>query len=419
MTKMKNFVLGFFCLLVVLPCFAKNPPKNPPKEKTALFGIKQSEYNQLLDISLVSSGNNNRLKNVIEKIKAGEKVYITALGGSITEGVGPSSYLEGYAYQFIKKLGKAYTPNGGSNIEFNGAGLSGTPSLLGLVRYESDVVKPYNHTPDLLIIEFAANDGSGRDYERAFEALIRNALLENDDTAIVILYSAATYNIQQPWMQKIANHYDLPQVSVMDVVKTALNQGNFKSKDYYTDNVHPTKKGHELQADCLMNLISKTDTASLDEKNELPKNEYCSAPTFVGLKKIFGDSEDVKITAGGFKSVDISGQIVSKTQKTNFPENWFHQPGKAGDSFVMNINCKNLIFVYQKHGTWDNLLFGSAEVYVDGVLVNTFDGTGGWNNAVTEVIIDENQCKNHTVEVKMAPGSEKKGFAILSMGYSK
>lgn len=415
MNQIKKNIVLIACLFLILPCFAKSAPK----DKKAVFGISQSEYDDLLNTSLVSTGNNYRLKKIIEKIKSGDTVYVTALGGSVTEGVGPANYTDGYAYQFIKKLGKEYSPNKGSKIIFNGAGLSGTPSLLGLVRYESDVVQPYNHTPDLLIVEFAVNDGSGRDYERAFEAIIRNALIENDETAIIILYSAATYNNQESWMRKIADYYELPQVSVMNLVNVALKDGKFKEKDYYVDTVHPTKNGHEVQADCLMNLINKIYTSDVDEKNQLPESEYCAAPTFVGMKKIFGDNEDVKITKGCFNSVDISGQIVSKTQKTNFQQNWYHQPGKKGDSFVMDINCKNLVLVYQKHGNWDNLKFGYAEVYVDDVLVDTLDGTGGWNNAVAQVIIDENECKNHRIEIKMAPGSEKKGFVILSLGYSK
>ena len=51
----------------------------------------------------------------------------------------------------------------------------------------------------------------------------------------------------------------------------------------------------------------------------------------------------------------------------------------------------------------------------------SFDGAkdGGWNDCVQEVIIDENASAEHTVEVRMAAGSENKGFTILAFGYTK
>ncbi|MCR4954481.1 MAG: hypothetical protein K6A43_10455, partial [Treponema sp.] len=113
-----------------------------------------------------------------------------------------------------------------------------------------------------------------------------------------------------------------------------------------------------------------------------------------------------------------------------FPDNWHHT--KGSESFKMTLNCKNLIFVYKHQGNWlsEKEPFGKAEVYVDGKKIkahvdgkeeDTFNGAkdGGWNDCVIEVIIDEAVAKEHTVEVKMIPGDEDKGFTILAMGYTK
>ena len=63
--------------------------------------------------------------------------------------------------------------------------------------------------------------------------------------------------------------------------------------------------------------------------------------------------------------------------------------------------------------------FGKAKIFVDGNEVATYDGgkAGGWNNCEAVLLINQNESKNHTVEVKIAEGSEKLGFTIVAMGY--
>ena len=99
------------------------------------MGIESEIYVELLNESIVSTGNNYRMKKVIEKLRSGENVYIAAIGGSVTEGVGPEDFKDGYAFTFFRKLKEEFTDNDGANVYFDCAGLSGTPSELGLLRY--------------------------------------------------------------------------------------------------------------------------------------------------------------------------------------------------------------------------------------------------------------------------------------------
>ena len=64
--------------------------------------------NQMLDDALVSTGNNARLKKVLEKAKSGETVNVALLGGSITEGGGASENAKGYAYLFEAAFKETY-----------------------------------------------------------------------------------------------------------------------------------------------------------------------------------------------------------------------------------------------------------------------------------------------------------------------
>lgn len=397
---------------------APEKPAEPAVKSNRPFGIEESEYQNLMKLSLTSKGNNARIKKVLEKLRAGEDVYIAALGGSVTEGAGPSDYRDGYAFQFNKKLKEKYTPDNGAHVYFNGAGLSGTPSTLGLVRYQSDVVDVLGGVPDILIVEFAVNDDGGEATARAFEALIRNALLANPQTVVIALYSAAQYGNTAAIKRPIAEFYKVPQVNVLDVVKYSVARKFFTEQLYYTDNVHPTKKGHEIQADALMNVFETADADPADETFDVPAEWFKPKP-LTNFTRILGDDENVKITKGSFNGTDNTTQGLKKTGKGDFPQNWYHDSGS--DSFKMEITCKALIFTYKEQGAWLSKKFGKAEVYVDGKLKTTYDGgkQGGWCNCVPVYLIDEAEPAKHTVEVKMVEGDEDKGFTILALGYSK
>jgi len=378
------------------------------------------DYAKIMKASLASAGNNYRMKKVIEKLRAGQPVYIAALGGSVTEGAGPSNYKDGYAYQFNKKLKAEFTPDNGANVYFDGAGLSGTPSPLGLVRYQNDVVDTLGGVPDVLIIEFAVNDGGECTRTRAFETLIRDALLANPEACVIALYSDATYPNTQDAMMPVATFYRIPQVSVKNGMR---NSGvAFDQKAFFADYVHPTKGGHEIMADCLINAFRTADAAVENNPYEIP-GEYYNRKPLTNFKRITGDDENVKISAGGFNTVDASCQSIKKTGKSDFPQNWHHAAADADntESFVMNINCKSLIFVHKNQGSWLPEKFGRAEVYVDGKFKVVYDGgaDGGWCNCIVNMIIDEEEAGDHVVEVKMKEGEENKGFTIVAMGYSK
>ena len=383
------------------------------------LGISDADYQKILEKSIYSPGNNYRLKKVIEKMRNGEKVTYAALGGSVTEGAGAANFKDGYAYQFGKLLREKYTPDGGKNFYTDVAGLSGTPSPLGLVRYQSDVVDVLGQNPDILIIEFSVNDGGECTGTRAFEALIRNALEANPETCVIALYSdAKTYKNVLWAMIPVASFYRIPQVSIQDAIESSGVKVD--ENKFFDDYVHPKKEGHTIMAECLMYLFEKADAAQLNDAYEIPAETYKNKP-LTNFTRILGDDENVKITKGGFGSVDANCQSIKKTGKSDFPFNWHHGAEDGNEPFVMKINCKELLFVYKEQGSWLSEKFGKAQIFVDGQLKMSCDGgkAGGWNNCVISQLIDEETASEHTVEIKMADGETAKGFTIVAMGYSK
>ena len=107
----------------------------------------------IINNSVLSKGSPDRFTKVFEKAKNGEEITVAYIGGSITEGytVKPE---ECWAYLTHKQLCEKYPA---AKINYVNAGLSGTPSTLGLIRTDRDVIAPFG-APDIVFIEFAVND---------------------------------------------------------------------------------------------------------------------------------------------------------------------------------------------------------------------------------------------------------------------
>lgn len=403
-----------------------NDSDKPKEPSTNGLQIPDSKYEEIIKKSLVTKGNNALVKQVLAKMRAGEEVILAAIGGSVTEGAGPSDFHQGYAYQFKDLFIQKYAA-AADKVKFVPAGIGGTPSALGIVRYQKDVVAAGGRDPDLLIIEFAVNDWLECTNTRAIEYIVRNALQHG--TAVIMVYAAATYQNQQGQIAPVADFYNLPQVSISNgLAGSGVNQEK-DSKVYYSDYVHPTRYGHAYMAKCLMNLIDEIDASEQDAAYIIPDN-YKNANAFKTFNTICADTTDknVSISAGAFSQKDDATQGYMHGGKC-FPENWSKGPstgsgtadggsGTADNSpFAMSLKCKSLIMVYKNAGV-DT--FGKADVYVDGKLQKTYAGheEGGWNNCMIVMLIDEAEPAQHTVEIKMAQGDEDKAFTILAFGYA-
>lgn len=392
------------------------------------FGVKDETYAKMLSASLVAKGNNYRMKKVIEKIKNGLPVFYTPLGGSITEGGGPASFRDGYAYQFCKKLQNKYNP-GGNNIIMNPCGLGGTGSAEGLMRYPQNVIERAGRAPDLLIIEFAVNDEAGTENIRGFEELIRTGLSGNPECAVIGLYNAAPYHNSQVEKIPVGEHYEIQQVSIQNAVDN--NNGEFDLNTdsvFYVDYVHPSTMGHTIITDCLMNLIDSIDSDAADNPTEIPASYEISDSSFKNFKQIlpayapgFNGNPGVIFHAGSFTERDFEPQHPAN-DLLSYPYNW-KRSGRLredikdipaeNEAMRLELTCKNILIVYKGTGC------GTAEVLIDGVVADTLNGNKeSWNTSNFKSFIKENTAKPHVVEIRMASGDEDKPFTIEAIGYS-
>lgn len=101
------------------------------KAQNNVYKVSDEEYEKMLEDSVYSTGNNARIKQVIQNARDGKDVTLAYIGGSITEGALAKPNSMCYAEVSAKTFGVKYGKNNGENVHFINAGMSGTPSDIG------------------------------------------------------------------------------------------------------------------------------------------------------------------------------------------------------------------------------------------------------------------------------------------------
>jgi hypothetical protein len=387
------------------------------------------DYQSMISKSLLSKGNNHRLKAAIEKAERGEDVTIAYIGGSITQGAGAKPiHTHSYAYQSYLKFREMFGKEDGKNVHFVKAGVGGTPSELGMIRYERDILRNGEVEPDIVIVEFAVNDAGDETNGICFESLVLKILSSENKPAVILLFSVFEndWNLQDR-LSPVGMHYDLPMVSVKDAVveqfRFTKEEGNIITKrQFFYDIYHPTNDGHTIMADCLSYLFLETKKSSRDRDDVNIEKWPVIGNSFkdVQLLDRKDNRVDARINIGSFCETDDELQRVEMDANAfvtpQFPNNWMHTPATGNESFKMTINSRSLILVFKDSGSSE---FGTAEIYVDGQLKITADPHEvNWTHCNAVILYQEDVCREHQVEIKMASNHEDKCFTILGFGYT-
>lgn len=374
-------------------------------------------YQQMLEASVLSTGSNKRLEKVLEQMRKGESVSVAFIGGSVTEGALAETYEESYADSFMAKLHEAYPE---AELTYVNAGLSGTGSSLGVMRYERDVVEAAGCQPDIVFLEFAINDYQEPTEGRAYESMIRTILEADNAPAVILLFSVSRseWNMQDIYIP-MGKHYGLPMASIREAVKKPLGDGTLTKEEFFADEYHPTSYGHKVMADCLEELMREVQGAEGGEVAALPE-ESVKSPDFVDMHLLTSQSVGKAVVSeGGFTGTDpqVHG-FGRRGGESAFPDNWMHTAESGGEAFHVELKCRNIILNYKTSSAKD---FGKACVYVDGEQVAELDGysEGAWNNSIQVLVLDEKESGQHVLELRMAEGDEEKSFTLLAIGYSE
>lgn len=367
---------------------------------TAEADDARTDYEKMVDRSLLSVGDMTRMSDVFQKAQNGEDITVAYIGGSITEGYNAGT-TEFYAKTCTDLL-QGYFPD--ITVTGVNAGISGTPSLLGNLRLERDVLSA---DPDIVFVEFAVNDGQEADYKNAYESLVRTLLTQEKDIAVVLLFTVldSGYTCQEH-MSKIGANYDLPMISVHDSVYEEIEAGRMTWQDYSNDQSHPNAYGHKCITDFVDNYYQKVLPVVAENVGEVSKE--LPDPVFSAkyMNMHYMDSatmDDVELD--GFEQYDTHG---------SFHNGWMYR-GTDGGSMKFTVDCSVLEMVFKANNS-DK--YGTADIYVDGEKVKSVvsNMSDGWNNPVTAYLIDNDSSAEHTVEIRME-GGVTQAFFVMAFGY--
>ncbi len=194
---------------------------------------------------------------LLNKVLSSKKdtLNFCVLGGSITEGASATEVSDRYANRVFQYL-KTANPN--KEINFINKGIGATGSNIGVFRLRNDII---NSNPDILIVEFAVNDTFHTNVVETYEGIFRQMQLYKPECAIIALCTTyEDFKTAEDKHRTVANHYQVPMVSVRDIVKKRVEKGEMKWSDYATDNCHPTSLGHKMLADLVIDLIKNRNT---------------------------------------------------------------------------------------------------------------------------------------------------------------
>jgi len=401
----------------------------PELDIEAPVSFVSEEYEAMIARSLLNKGNNKRLKIAIEKAEIGEEVTIAYIGGSITQGAAAKPINTNcYAYKAYAGFKEMFGKDGGENIHFVKAGVGGTSSELGIIRYERDILRGGSVEPDIVIVEFAVNDEGDETKGICYESLCLKILSEKNKPAVILLFAVFMndWNLQGR-LSQVGKHYNLPMVSIKDVVvdqfKLMKSEGNVISKrQFFYDIYHPTNDGHMVMADCLEYLLRETKKSVNDKEDIIIDKPPVIGDYFKDIHLIDrGNYRNVAtITEGGFTQTDTDLQMVEMDdtpfQSPEFPCNWMYTASSAKESFKMIIKCSSLILVFKDSGS---STFCNADVFVDGQCVKTANPhENNWTHCNPVILFQNEVCEEHIVEIKMASDNEDKCFTILGFGYT-
>lgn len=419
--------------------YLNDPYTAPEEEKEESVDTNSEAYCSMIERSLMNLGNTYRIRKTIEKARAGKTVTIAYIGGSITQGAGATPInTECYAYKSYQLFKRRFALK--DNVKFIKAGVGGTPSELGMIRFNRDVLRD-GEKPDLIVVEFAVNDEGDETKGDCYESLVRKILNLDWKPAVVLLFSvfANDWNLQER-LSLVGQLYDLPMVSIRDAVVTQFtkkaNKGRVLTKNqFFYDMFHPGNIGHTIMADCLQYLFERCDSsehARLDAFESGLTEEQMLAqrlqmPPAIGNsfeKVMLMDKRDVyegaDIDEGGFCATDDQLQSVEMDESLHlipeFPYNWMYDGTKPERAyFTLHINCKALVLIFKDSGEVD---VGKAEIYVDGEHRLTADPhINNWLHCNAMIVLNETKCVNHTVRIEIAQEDRDKKFTILGFGY--
>ena len=340
---------------------------------------------------MVNRGNLYRLKELMKRAEAGDRMTLAFLGGSITQGSLSSEYTNCYAYLvfdwFVKKFPKtAFT--------YVNAGVGGTTSQFGVSRVGEDVLK---YKPDLVMIEFSVNDDNTDFFKETYEGLVRKVYGNPFEPAVLLIHNICydTGISAEEKHREIGTHYALPSVSMKPTIYQEIISGAIPVRDVTPDDLHPNTQGHAMLAEVITYFLENVYEKRNEDEEKVSMPDALTANTYEKAQRLQNDNSTP--VCKGFTPDDTLKKYVSDT----FRGGW--TASEKGASITFEVNGSEIAVQYRKSV---NKPAPIAIAIVDGdeenaaLLDANFEET--WGDSLTiETVAHHISKGTHTVEIRL------------------
>lgn len=298
------------------------------------------------------------------------------IGGSFTEGAGAGSSNARFSTLVTKWMNETEHFGSGTIVEEINAGVGGTTSAYGALRFDNDVL---SKNPDMVIIEFAGNDSGDASTDYSYvvdgmEMMIRKTMAKNPQTKIAILFRPDWGNnvAAKEYHRVVADYYEVPIITA-----DADYISNDKATYCSSDNVHPNATGHAEIAKVIEQWLTDNEVKA-PRYRKFPINVNYSAA--MPVKKNVADLIDAEADNTGW-TVDENGYYVSTTNGAK-----------------LHLKVKGSVFG----------VMGAGEGLGQGTyVVDPYDVTGGQGSRKTGYINSTTNFRPATIRTSMGEGEHE------------
>jgi len=379
-------------------------------------------YEPFFERAIANMGNRAMLKAMFEKAERGEDITVVGFGGSITQKAACTNELDSYSHLVAVWLREKF-PN--ITVNWHNAGIGSTTSVLGIARME-DHVLAYN--PDLVILDFTANDQPNDYYAGSYEAILRT-LYEKQIAVITITFgnvNSSEYNKgvclrgtnREDLHGSVMLYNDVPVIDYYGVMWDCYldSDGDGYNVDsdvahwkvLWNDYIHPTQIGHKLAANAINHYLGKvyadmdniTETVTYPDAPYDKYTEYFMGAMMYGeanIGDLLTDSYNVTIgTYSNYDSTTVSNWTIWQIEQGGYVE---FTIDKCKLFALMSINCPEAPV---------------AKIYINGTLAATHtakrDSNLNWMNFIK--FFDGNDTV--TVKIECTSGSYRITSALIA-----
>ena len=370
---------------------------------TDVKGITVTE--EMLEKGILNEGNRTRLMNVMEKAARGEEITIAYIGGSITAGSSASPMATACFAALSTDWWKETFPD--AKINYVNAGIGATDSWVGVHRVSDDVNAK---NPDLVVAEFAVNDGQGWNQE-TYDSLLRSLLTAPSEPAVIALMIAHQYGSFADKHAPVAFRYQVPIISYSALLTQKLVPW---SKVGNKDGTHPDNPGHQLIAHLLTSyyrhVLSEVNTAKPEEYTVPPLSDSMTRCRYLNGDILYSD-ELKPDTSEGFNEAAVTGILTSdKGWKTT-----------SSGNISFTIDAREIGVIWLQKNADPQGKCADYELIIDGESKGILKGVAtswGPHLEYKSEILGETAAL-HTVTLRPAADNTGTDFEILGIGISK